>query len=210
MVTKKKKTKKSSRKTPISKKTGGKPKKSTSKKTARKKIKKAHSSRPPKKKASQRKSTVSSKKKGRVIKKSVSAGKKSTSAAKKRPAPKKIVSRISPKNRAALLKILLHKRALLAGNVDSFANQASKPKELNVSVDNMADSGTANYNQDFNLSLIETGEFTLAEIDEAIGRIRDGSFGICEECGTSIPAPRLEAIPYTRFCVTCQSERELF
>jgi DnaK suppressor protein len=48
----------------------------------------------------------------------------------------------------------------------------------------------------------------LAAIDEALGRIDDGSYGLCEECGLDIAEGRLAALPFTRLCVSCQSDRE--
>jgi DnaK suppressor protein len=48
----------------------------------------------------------------------------------------------------------------------------------------------------------------LEAIDEALGRVDDGSYGVCENCGGDIAEKRLEAMPFTRLCVTCQGERE--
>lgn len=48
----------------------------------------------------------------------------------------------------------------------------------------------------------------LDEIAEALAKIRAGTYGVCEGCGSEIPLPRLHASPATRFCVTCQAERE--
>jgi DnaK suppressor protein len=48
----------------------------------------------------------------------------------------------------------------------------------------------------------------LVAIDEALERIDDGSYGVCEECGADIAEGRLAALPFTRLCVTCQSEME--
>ena len=45
-------------------------------------------------------------------------------------------------------------------------------------------------------------------IDEALSRVDDGSYGLCEDCGAEIAEGRLEALPFTRLCVTCQSDRE--
>lgn len=44
----------------------------------------------------------------------------------------------------------------------------------------------------------------LGEIDAALGRLDDGSYGTCERCGATIPVERLEIVPYARYCVTCQ------
>jgi DnaK suppressor protein len=48
----------------------------------------------------------------------------------------------------------------------------------------------------------------LQEIEEALERIRDGSFGLCESCKKKIPKERLKAIPYTRLCVNCKKKEE--
>jgi DnaK suppressor protein len=48
----------------------------------------------------------------------------------------------------------------------------------------------------------------LVAIDEAIARVDDGSYGICEDCGAEIAEGRLQALPFTRLCVSCQGDRE--
>ncbi len=60
---------------------------------------------------------------------------------------------------------------------------------------------------------IETGEaerdeVELGAIERTLRRIEDGSYGVCAECGVSIPAARLRAQPLAARCVPCQSERE--
>lgn len=48
----------------------------------------------------------------------------------------------------------------------------------------------------------------LQAVDEALERIEDSTYGVCEECGADVAEGRLAALPFTRLCVTCQSERE--
>ena len=48
----------------------------------------------------------------------------------------------------------------------------------------------------------------LQAIEDALRRIEEGSYGICESCDSEIAAGRLEALPFTRLCVSCQAERE--
>jgi len=48
----------------------------------------------------------------------------------------------------------------------------------------------------------------LEAIDEALSRVDDNSYGLCEDCGAEIAEGRLQALPFTRLCVTCQSDRE--
>jgi RNA polymerase-binding transcription factor DksA len=63
----------------------------------------------------------------------------------------------------------------------------------------MADVGSDNFEQEFSLGLMAEGKKVLVEIDLALRRIDDGTFGICEGLGIPIEMPRLEAIPWTRF-----------
>lgn len=72
----------------------------------------------------------------------------------------------------------------------------------------MADSGTDNFDRDFALSLVSNEQDALYEIEEAIQRIKEGNYGICEVTGMKIDAQRLSAVPFTRFSVEGQSEYE--
>ena len=67
----------------------------------------------------------------------------------------------------------------------------------------MADVATDNFEQEFTLSLMQNQEHVLAEIGDALERIRQNTFGRCEECEKPIPKARLQALPYTRHCVVC-------
>jgi DnaK suppressor protein len=72
----------------------------------------------------------------------------------------------------------------------------------------MADSGTDNFDRDFALSLLSSDQDAIYEIEEALKRIEKDTYGICELTGKPIPAPRLDAIPWTRFTVEAQSQLE--
>ncbi len=72
----------------------------------------------------------------------------------------------------------------------------------------MADSGTDNFDRDFALSLLSSDQDAIYEIEEALKRIEKNTYGICELTGKTIPATRLEAIPWTRFTVEAQSQLE--
>jgi RNA polymerase-binding transcription factor DksA len=71
-----------------------------------------------------------------------------------------------------------------------------------------ADAGSDAYDRDFALSLLSSEQNSLYEIDEALKRIEDGTYGICEISGKAIPRERLEALPFTRYTVECQAELE--
>jgi DnaK suppressor protein len=71
-----------------------------------------------------------------------------------------------------------------------------------------ADAGSDAYDRDFALSLLSQEQDALYEIDQALKRIELGTYGKCEMSGKSIPRARLEAIPFARFTVECQSQLE--
>ena len=72
----------------------------------------------------------------------------------------------------------------------------------------MAELGSGNFDQELTLSLLGSEKDALDQIDAAIERIDDGSYGQCESCGGKIPKARLEAIPYAAQCVRCASQQE--
>jgi RNA polymerase-binding transcription factor DksA len=71
-----------------------------------------------------------------------------------------------------------------------------------------ADAGSDAYDRDFALSMLSKEQGSLYEIDEALKRIEDGTYGVCELCQKPIKHDRLEALPFTRYTVDCQSELE--
>ena len=110
--------------------------------------------------------------------------------------------------------VLMGLRARLRGDVTQMTDEALKKSRQDASGDlsnmpiHMADIGTDNFDQEFTLSLIESEQVTLAEVDEALKRIAENTFGLCEECGEPVPKERLKAIPYTRYCVDCARKLE--
>ena len=66
----------------------------------------------------------------------------------------------------------------------------------------------ADSNLDANLGLAENEQILLQQVEEALGRIEDGSFGVCQACHKPISRERLDAIPYTPFCTACARKQE--
>ena len=71
----------------------------------------------------------------------------------------------------------------------------------------MADVATNSYDRDWALSMISSEQNVLYEIEQALNRIRTGTYGKCEVTGKPIPMERLNAVPWTRFIT--EAEREL-
>ena len=72
----------------------------------------------------------------------------------------------------------------------------------------LADTATETYDRELDYTLEENSEHVLAEIDAALKRIDEGTYGICTNCGKPIPVERLEALPWATLCIDCQRERE--
>jgi len=73
----------------------------------------------------------------------------------------------------------------------------------------MADLGSDNFEQDNTLSLTASERRLLTEIEDALQRIEEGAYGVCEGKGERIPKARLEAIPWARYCVKCATLIEM-
>lgn len=104
-------------------------------------------------------------------------------------------------------ELLLQKRAELIGDVSSIESGTLKKSRLDAAGDlssmpiHMADLGTDNFEQEFALGLMDSERKILAEIADALGRIDEGSYGICEGTGKPIARARLEANLWARYCI---------
>lgn len=72
----------------------------------------------------------------------------------------------------------------------------------------MADAATEVFEQQLDMGLAKQLKQSYAAVKEALGKFDDGTYGLCESCGTRIELARLEAVPEARFCLACQSRRE--
>jgi DnaK suppressor protein len=105
-------------------------------------------------------------------------------------------------------ELLMQRRSRLSHDLSLMQDEALKVTTQDNSSDSVADTGTDNYEQDFTLGLIESEEALAREVDQALLRINQNAFGVCEACQTPIPLARLEILPFARFCVDCQQKRE--
>jgi DnaK suppressor protein len=74
--------------------------------------------------------------------------------------------------------------------------------------DDPADSGSANLERDRAQSLSGYARRTLEAVNNALARMDDGAYGICEQCGIAIERDRLEALPYATLCMECKRGEE--
>jgi len=106
--------------------------------------------------------------------------------------------------------MLLAKRAEILGDVTRMEDETlRKPKtDLSHMPIHMADAGTDNYEMENTLGLMDSERKLIVEIDHALSRIEDGTYGICEGSDEPIPKERLKAIPWARYCVAYASMLE--
>ena len=96
----------------------------------------------------------------------------------------------------------------MAGVAQDTLRSRAEGSEASAFGMHQADAGSDAYDRDFALSLLSQEQDALYEIDQALKRIELGTYGICEMSGKPIPRARLEAIPFARFTVECQSQLE--
>lgn len=105
---------------------------------------------------------------------------------------------------------LLALRARLSGNASQMAN-ATLSGRGNVAAGpagDTADQASDSFEQDLAVSLLGNAQGALVEIEAALTRLEEGTYGECQRCGVKIPNARLEAIPYTPYCVQCAARNE--
>jgi RNA polymerase-binding transcription factor DksA len=106
-------------------------------------------------------------------------------------------------------RLLLALRARIRGDVTAMTDAALSQSrseaagDLSVMPLHMADIGSDNFEQEQTLAFIQSDNATLGLIEEALERIKEGTYGICESCGKPIPKVRLNVLPYTANCVQC-------
>jgi RNA polymerase-binding protein DksA len=107
--------------------------------------------------------------------------------------------------------LLLAKRRELVGDMSQMEREAlrsSGNSNLSTLPIHMADMGTDNYEQEFTLGLVEKDRNLLREINSALAKIQNGTYGICEGTGKPISRPRLEAQPWARFSIEYARQME--
>ncbi|HBA52928.1 TraR/DksA family transcriptional regulator [Syntrophorhabdus aromaticivorans] len=92
-------------------------------------------------------------------------------------------------------------------------NKAKKLKEDSYTlgtdgIQDMADAASNSYNVDILMSISNNDLSLLKEIDNSLDKIKNGTYGICEECEEKISEKRLEANPVARYCITCKRVME--
>lgn len=102
--------------------------------------------------------------------------------------------------------MLLKKREDLVLEISrrSKASTESAVQDIGDILDSVSEERT----RELDLILTDREKRKLAQIDDAIDRIEENTYGLCEECGIKIPKARLKVLPFATFCVECQEKNE--
>lgn len=99
--------------------------------------------------------------------------------------------------------MLIRMRERLTGQISTLADDSLKYKD-----DGSSEDRTDDFDREFALNLVSSEHDAIFEIDGALRRIEEGFYGRCDACGCAIEKARLQALPFARMCVRCQSDAE--
>ncbi len=141
--------------------------------------------------------------------------------AKKKTAKKQVkvkakakAKKLGAKDLAIYKKLLVELRKKIVGDLHQIeggtlnTSQRDSASDLSGHSADVADMASENYDQELNIGLASNEQNLLNDIDSALKRIEEGTYGICEIYGTPIPKKRLLAMPYTRLSKKAQEEEE--
>ncbi|MDD5422150.1 MAG: TraR/DksA C4-type zinc finger protein [Candidatus Omnitrophota bacterium] len=143
------------------------------------------------------------------IKKIKAAGKKRTAR------PKAVKLKRMPKAELKIFEtLLIAERNKVGGELSHIAENTLNKSQRDASGDlsgysfHMADMASDDYERDFSLNRATEEQKMLYFIDEALKRVKDGTYGNCLQCNKPIAKKRLKALPYTELCIECKKSNE--
>ncbi len=104
-------------------------------------------------------------------------------------------------------ELLLKERARILSEILKMEKEVSELRENEV-VKDIGDMSMDNFSEQLLVNLEERERKILEEIERALEKIENGTYGICERCGGPIEEKRLEAKPYARYCISCRRKLE--
>lgn len=123
-------------------------------------------------------------------------------------------NKYNKKELAEFKKLILKKKEEILEEIKHISEDTLKQSQKDAAGDisgytyHMADVATDNYDREFSLGLASNSREQLYELDDALKKIEDGTYGICEECSARIAKNRIKAIPNARLCIKCQEKKE--
>lgn len=122
--------------------------------------------------------------------------------------------KFNKKDLADFKKLILKKKEEILEGIKHISDDTLKKSLRDAAGDisgytyHMADVATDTYDREFSLGLASNERQLLYELNDALKRIEEGTFGLCEECKSTITKIRLRAVPDARLCLKCQEKKE--
>jgi DnaK suppressor protein len=113
---------------------------------------------------------------------------------------------LTKKEKGAYRKTLLEQKEKIVRTLSEFYNE-SKEVETDIAQD-VVDKAESSYTKEFLLSLSDAEREQLRLLDAALHRLETSGFGLCQMCGKPIGKKRLNALPWTPYCINCQQKKE--
>lgn len=117
-----------------------------------------------------------------------------------------MTKKMTKKEKKEFRKMMMERKEMIIRKLSEFINE-SKEVEINVAQD-VVDKAESSYTKEFLLSLSDTERDQLMLIDEALRRLDKDDFGLCQLCSREISRKRLDALPWTPYCINCQEKAE--
>jgi RNA polymerase-binding protein DksA len=111
-------------------------------------------------------------------------------------------------------KLILKKKEDVIQEIKHISEDTLKKSQKDAAGDisgytyHMADVATDSYDREFSLGIASNERQVIYELDDALKKIEEGTYGVCESCKGFIPKTRLKALPYARLCLKCQQAKE--
>lgn len=102
-------------------------------------------------------------------------------------------------------KVLLKKQGELRGEIARFTGEVREPTD---GVEDPVDEATSSQNKSTALEENTFASGTLIQVEDALRRIEDGTYGYCLDCGRAIEPARLDAVPWTPYCLEDQQKHD--
>ena len=114
--------------------------------------------------------------------------------------------RMNKKEMEKYKRLLEDKKSSLSAEIAKTRSAEEETSE--ESTQDIADKAVSSYTREFLYSLTDGERSTLLQIDDALGRIEEGAFGLCLNCGMLMTEKRLNAVPWAPYCLDCQELSE--
>ena len=110
-------------------------------------------------------------------------------------------------------QLLVTERVKFAREIKAIAEETAKsPRDasgdLSAYTVHMADMAADTYERELSMNLVSSEQEVLYQIDDALKRMDEGTYGICQQCNRPITMTRLKAVPYASLCIQCQRAKE--